>query len=152
MYSATFEESKVIQASPQTVYQLLADYQHGHPSILPKPYFTDMRVLEGGFGEGTVADVDMEVFGVKRTLHMTVTEPEKGKVLVETDTEAGIETHFIFEEVESGCLLTLRTTMKFASGVAGFIEKLTSPRITRGIYRKELELIAEHCEKSLQVS
>jgi len=150
MNTATFEESKWINASPAVVYNLLADYKNGHPTILPKPYFTDLRVVEGGIGAGTVIDVDMEVFGVKRTLHMEVTEPEKGRVIVEADHEAGTITHLICDPVDNGCLLTIRTTMQFGNGVMGFMEKLTTPRITRSIYRKELELIAERCEEMRQ--
>ncbi len=152
MPNVTFEESQLIHTSPKAVYDLLADYEYGHPLILPKPYFSDLKILQGGTGGGTIIEVVMEVFGVKRTLHMEVVEIEAGRVLAEFDHDAGIETHFICDEVDSGCLLTIRTTMQFADGVVGFIEKLTTPRITRNIYRKELQLIAEHCEKDLQPS
>lgn len=146
MNKATFEESKLIHASPSAVYQVLADYRIGHLAILPEPYFTDMRVVEGGFGEGTVIDVDMEVFGVKRSFRMEITEPEKGKILAETDVETGTITHFIFDPATEGCYLTIRTTMYFADGIGGFIEKLTTPPITRSIYRKELQNIAQYLE------
>jgi hypothetical protein len=152
MNTATFEESKLIYASPSAVYQLLADYRVGHMAILPKPYFTDMRVVAGGFGDGTVIDVDMEVYGLKRSLHMEVSEPEKGKVLVETDTETGTITHFIFDDSDEGCYLTIRTTMYFADGFVGFLEKMTTPAITRNIYRKELQNIAEYLERKPELA
>lgn len=150
MNIATFEESRLIHARPADVYQLLADYEHGHPAILPKPYFVDLRVLEGGFGEGTVMDVDMDVFGVKRTMRMIASEPEKGSVLKEVSD--GIETYFLFEPHAEGCYLTIRTTMTFADGIMGFIEKLTTPAITRKIYREELANIATYFEKSPQLA
>ncbi|MEM9950876.1 MAG: SRPBCC family protein [Chloroflexota bacterium] len=146
MSSITFEESKWIKASPEAIYQLLADYENGHPQILPKPYFTDLRVIKGGVGAGTEIEVDMVVMGVKRTMSMEVTEPQKGYILTETDHNNGITTSFIFDAVNGGCQLTIRTTMQFNDGVMGFIEKLTTPTITRNIYRKELQLIAEHVE------
>ncbi|MGB7341248.1 MAG: SRPBCC family protein [Phototrophicaceae bacterium] len=152
MNIATFEESRVIHANPAEVYQLLADYQHGHALILPKPYFVDLRVLEGGFGEGTIIDVDMEVFGVKRTMQMVVTEPEKGAILVEKEEATGTVTHFFFEPHAEGCYLRIRTTMIFGAGVIGFIEKLTTPVITRKIYREELQNIADYFAKVPQTA
>ena len=33
---------------------LAQDYRTGHPRILPKPYFSGLEVLSGGYGAGTV--------------------------------------------------------------------------------------------------
>lgn len=40
MSTHKIQVSQVIAAPPAAVYGLLADYTVGHPSILPKPYFT----------------------------------------------------------------------------------------------------------------
>lgn len=143
MFNGKIRESIVISARPQEVYHLLADYELGHPSILPKPYFADLRVIEGGYGLGTVVEVDMNVFGVERTLNMRITEAVEGELLTEEDT-TGTVTHFLFEPVAQGCKLTIDTTMSFPRTITGFIERYSTPMITAMIFRKELTLIKAH--------
>ncbi len=53
----TVEASRIIPAPAGQVYNLLADYEHGHHQILPKKYFEEMRILSGGKGAGTVVSV-----------------------------------------------------------------------------------------------
>ena len=84
--------SRVIDAPADVIYGILSDYRAGHPSILPKPYFKELVVEEGGVGEGTVARVGMEVMGSQQTLRLRVTEPEPGRVLREEDAAAGVVT------------------------------------------------------------
>ena len=43
-----------INAPATKVYPILADYHNHHPNILPRAYFTELTVEEGGTGEGTV--------------------------------------------------------------------------------------------------
>jgi hypothetical protein len=152
MNTAIIEASAFLKARPADVYNVLADYRVGHNAILPKPYFVEMRVEEGGFGAGTAITVDMEVYGVKRTMRMRVTEPQKGYILEETDIDTGTQTHFIFDAAEGGTRLTIHTKMNFADGFMGFIEKLTTPAIIRNIYKKELQNIAEYLQAKLQTA
>lgn len=152
MNQAIFQESLYIPASPETVYGVLADYRVGHPSVLPKPYFVDLRVVEGGYGDGTIIDVDMEVFGIKQSMRMAITEVEPNHILAETDVNTGTETRFTFEPQGDGCFLTIRTTMNFADGLGGFLEKLTTPMISRRIYRQELKNVAEYVQKLPQMA
>ena len=53
-----------------------------------------MTVEKGGKGAGTVIRVLMNVLGVDRTYYMEVSEPEPGRVLAETDQDAGVTTTF----------------------------------------------------------
>ena len=46
------EVSDVIEAHAEKIYGILADYREGHPAILPKPYFTEVKVEQGGQGIG----------------------------------------------------------------------------------------------------
>ena len=71
-----------LAAPPDRVYAVIADYDHGHPRILPKQ-FTGLTVEQGGVGEGTVIRVSMRVFGRRFEFRGFVTEPEPGRVLVE---------------------------------------------------------------------
>ncbi len=55
--------SSIIAAPAELVYRTLADYHHGHPSILPKQYFLSLEVEQGGFGAGTVINFQTRVLG-----------------------------------------------------------------------------------------
>src|SRR5690606_41828658 len=83
------EVSRVIAARPQDIYAVLADYHTTHPNILPSQYFKELTVEEGGVGAGTVFRLRMSVMGASREYRMIVSEPEPGRVMVETDSEAG---------------------------------------------------------------
>ncbi|WP_420629530.1 SRPBCC family protein [Candidatus Leptofilum sp.] len=138
--------SRVIDAPPEVVYAIFADYHHSHNAILPKPYFTKMTVEKGGTGAGTEITVHMNVMGAKATYHMVVTEPEPGRVLQEEDKEAGVLTTFTVDPVNNGqaSKVTLHTRARTAPGVRGFIEKLITPTISRKIYNEELNLVGKY--------
>ncbi len=140
--------SKLIEATPERVYNTIADYQKGHRAILPKRYFTDMTVLEGSQGAGTVIKVKMNVMGARRHFRLQVSEPEPGRVLVESDPESGTITTFTIDAVDQGqsSRVTIETIAKANSGLRGFMEKLFNPAITRRIYQEELELLADYVQ------
>ena len=137
-------ESTVINAPPDLVYGIIADYRSGHPSILPDKYFTRMDVLEGGYGAGTVIDVRMKVMGVSARYKMLVSEPEPGRILQEEDRKAGVLTTFTVEVEQGGrqSCVTIETTMPVSDGLKGWIEQKMNPPIMRKIYREELALLA----------
>lgn len=141
--------SAVIDASPEAVYAVFADYEVAHKAILPKPYFADMVVLAGGQGAGTVIDVYMDVFGNKKTYHLEVTEPEPGRLLVETDYRTGERTHFIMEPLPNGRQTRVTIDSKFntSSGLAGLIERLITPPVTGYIFKKELANVAAYLKE-----
>jgi uncharacterized protein YndB with AHSA1/START domain len=132
--------TSVIDAPPERVYAVLADYHRHHPNILPKLYFTGLRVEEGGVGAGTVVVADMDVYGSKRSFRLAVTEPEPGRVLAESDASAGIFTTFTVEPWAGGAKsrVTIASEAQASPGFAGWIEQLVNPLITARIYRAEL--------------
>jgi hypothetical protein len=140
------EASEVIDARPEDVYALLSDYKVGHPAILPKPYFTGLTVEKGGQGEGTIVITRLKVMGQEFVYRQAITEPEPGRLLVETDTETGQFSSFRFEPVNSGkqTHLTIYSEFRAKPGFAGWIEKLMQPMIVGRIYRQELRNIAAY--------
>ncbi len=139
------EATEIINARPEEVYAVFADYRVAHPAILPKPYFADLRVEQGGQGSGTIVQADMNVFGVKRSYRLAVTEPEPGRVLMETDPDAGVETRFIVEPVGGQqSRVTISSDTRLSAGFAGLMERLMNPPITRRIYRQELRQLADY--------
>jgi hypothetical protein len=149
MSRPSIEQSREIDASLEAIYTILRDYRSEHPKILPKPYFKSIEVMEGGVGAGTVVRVQMEVMGAKQNLVLRVTEPEPGRALQEEDLQAGITTTFRLSPLEGGkrTLVRIITEWTPRSGLAGVVERLVNPAVTRTIYKKELALLAKYVEK-----
>lgn len=144
------EVSDIIPARPEVVYAVLADYRVGHPAILPKPYFTELKVEQGGQGAGTIVRTRMVVMGVERMFRLTVSEPEPGRVLKEVDEQAGVVTTFTVEPLNDGqqARVTIATEARASPGLMGVMEKLMNPPFTRRIYKEELQQLAEYVRQS----
>src|SRR5437764_184072 len=137
--------SAVLDARPEDVYATIADYQHGHPNILPKESLYDLRVEQGGYGAGTIIRFKMKALGVEQTFYQRVSEPEPGRVLVEQDIDSAqnVITTFTVTPVEQGqkSHVEIATTMNASPGFKGFLERIIVPIINPPVYRKELKLL-----------
>jgi len=144
MAKHTISVSKLIPVPDETVYQLIADYRNGHPRILPKPYFLSLDVEKGGHGEGTVIRFQMKVMGRVLSFHSVITEPMPGRVLVETDLNAGAVTTFRVEPRLEGkqSFITIATTTNVPDGIAGKIQGWLTAQLLRPIYLKEIDQLA----------
>lgn len=131
-----------IDAPIEVLYNLVSDYQVGHPAILPPNYFKKLTVESGGNGAGTVARAEMDVMGSKRSFVLRVSEPVPGRVLVEEDSVSGTVTRFVFDPLDDGrTRVTIATEARTTAGLRGFLERLMNPSITRRIYHEELALL-----------
>lgn len=145
MSSIHAEASAVIDARPETIYNVLRDYRVGHPAILPKPYFHEFKLLKGGFGAGTEYHLTMKVYGRTFTCQQRISEPEPGRVILETDIHTGQFSRFTLDPVEGGkTRVTITVEQPASPGFAGFMERLMTPSIMRGIFNKELALLAAY--------
>jgi hypothetical protein len=102
-------------------------------------------VEQGGIGAGTVIRFRMRAFGQKRTLRAEITEPEPGRVLVETYLDSnGAVTTFTVDPgtAPADSRVTISTELPIRSGVPGWIERKLSTLMLRPIYRRELENLA----------
>lgn len=135
--------SRSIGASAAVTYRLIADYQGGHQRILPAKYFGNLRATKGGYGDGTEIAFEMYPFGMKRAAQQArarVTEPEPGRVLVETDLDRGFVTAFTVEPTgPSSARVEFVTTVPRKPGILGAIEKLVTTLFLRTVYEEELE-------------
>jgi hypothetical protein len=125
------------------VYDLIADYHNGHPGILPPRYFQNVVVEAGGRGAGTRIRFDMKSYGVTKTCYASITEPEPGRVLVETDRDTGTTTHFLVEPTSGGKTQVTFDTAYKATGLRGLIEALLVPPYLRKVYAAELQQLTE---------
>ena len=146
MTTAQASASATIAAQPAAVYAVLADYRNHHPRILPPQYFRDFVVEEGGQGAGTVFRTAVHLFGSKSANHMIVSEPQPGRVLMETDLETGLVTTFTVTPLANGqqSTVAIQTVWPRKTGLAGQLEAWLTGQVMRMIYRKELGLLADY--------
>jgi uncharacterized protein YndB with AHSA1/START domain len=139
---------RTIDAPAGQVYGHLAD-MHQHPNFLP-PAFSDFQVEEGGAGTGTVSRFAVTAGGRTRTYRMRVTEPDPGRVLVESDADSSLVTTFNVEPQGGKSLVRISTTWDGASGIGGFFERTFAPRAMRRIYLDELDRLNAYARDQQQ--
>jgi hypothetical protein len=142
--SATAE----VMAPAGKVYAIIADYDHGHPQIVPRPPFGSLEVEQSGSGAGTVIRYQMRVMGRTQTFRAAIAEPEPGRVLVETDLTMGAVTTFTVDPIEEGrhARVTISTELKVRGGLLGMLERAVTTRFLRPTYIRELENLASLAE------
>ena len=146
--------SAYIKAPAEHVYAILANYYDGHPTILPRQYFSDLQVEQGGIGAGTVIRFQMHVLGKTQTFRAAIAEPEPGRVLVETNLPAGAVTTFTVDPRAEGrhTQVTIITELETRDGILGLLERFLTTVTLRRIYAQELGLLAARAEKSTAAS
>ncbi|MEW5928523.1 MAG: SRPBCC family protein [Gemmatimonadota bacterium] len=144
----TFEISatRTVAAPPEAVYGVFADYREAHPRILPPGFFVGLTVVEGGQGAGTVIDVHGRFAGRTRTIRGVVTEPEPGRLLVESYPAERMVTSFrVLPEPGGGASrVTLSTVMPRRRGPIGWIEERIVRRLLSRVFAEELGLVAAY--------
>ena len=143
--SYTAIATAIIGAPPAVVYNIIADYHHGHPLILPKPYFISLSVEHGGFGAGTIINFEMKVAGKTQAFRAAISEPEPGRVLVETNLgDRGVVSTFLIEPRVGGQASAVTITTEGVTerdGLAGSLERMMTTNYLQRIYKKELRLL-----------
>jgi hypothetical protein len=87
-------------------------------------------------GEGTLIRFGMRAFGKTRVARAAVTEPEPGRVLVETALdEGGPVTTFVVEPEGRHSRVTFKTELS----AAGAISRFMATRFLKRVYAAELE-------------
>lgn len=142
------EAEAFVLAPAQLIYEIVADYRKGHRQILPKKYFSALEVEQGGTGAGTIIRFKMHVLGLTRAFRAAITEPEPGRVLVETDSSSGTETTYTISPLEGSQLtkVTIATRFTTRGGIFGPLESFLTSRTLRSIYNQELQLLATLAE------
>lgn len=145
MAKHSLSASKLIPSPAHIVYDLIADYRNGHPHILPKRYFVSLEVEQGGYGAGTIINYQMKLMGRIQSFHSTITDPEPGHILVETDMNTGAVTTFTVDpRVNSQeAFVTITTTTNVPGGLLGKVQGWLTTQLLRPIYLKELDQLAE---------
>jgi hypothetical protein len=125
-----------IATPADVVYHCLADYrEHHNPSGFLPPAFSEFELHEGGYGAGTRASWSTVVGGQKRRMTAVITEPEPGRVLLETST--AVSTTFTVTPSGSGCIARFESVFD-EPGVGGVLLRLFIGRTLGPIYADEL--------------
>ena len=139
------EASAEVPAPAADVYRTIADYRSGHQRMVPPEYFRNLRVIEGGFGDGTRIEFDVLAFGKTVHCRATIDEPVPGRVLAERDIDNGSVTQFTVEPLDqTTSRVTIATDRPIQRrGVLGWIERAMTRSFLHGIYEKELARLGE---------
>ena len=136
-------ESALIGAPAKQIYGILADYKVGHPGILPQPPFHSYELESGGQGAGTIIRFKMTALGRTQAFRGAVSEPEPGRILVESYFDTRTVTTFTVEpEGDREALVTFATDLAVRGGLLGKIDRFFLTRFLRKTYRRELENLA----------
>jgi hypothetical protein len=140
--------SRRIAAPPATIYGVIADYHDGHRRIVSPKAFRWLAVEKGGIGTGTEIRFAMRVFGSERIARALVTEPEPGRVLVESYPESGDITTFRVdpESTHAGATVTIATALNVRGGPVGRVQGFLAERFLRPLYIEELDRLADVAE------
>ncbi len=140
------EVSGEFEAPADMVYRILADYRNGHPAILPKAYFKELSVEGGGTGAGTIFRLTMNSMGAILEFRQIVSEPEPGRVLVESEVDGDVVTTFTVDPRSPGerSHVMIQTDKVKRPRLIGRIEALPIPGLLRRIYRAELDQLAAY--------
>ena len=141
------EAALVIDARPEELYAVVSDYRVGHPAILPKEYFTKgLTVEQGGSGAGTILHSSVSVMGREFPFRQMVTEPEPGRVIVETDLDTGQYSTFTFDALNGGkqTRVTISSEFPLSKGLMGVMERLTKASMARKMFARELQNLAAY--------
>lgn len=133
---------RVIDASPDKVYAILADYSEQRPRILTEN-FLDYRVEQGGKGDGTVISYRLQAAGRERTYRMQVEEFVKGQAILEKDSNSSLTTTWSIFPHDSGERSRVRIATEWdgSQGVGGFFERTFAPGGLQRIYDQMLNLL-----------
>ena len=115
----------LVDASPETVLNAVADYRDIRPRIL-SPHFSQYRVLEGGRGRGTVAAWRLQATS-SRSREVQASVDVAGHTVIEKDANSSLVTAWTVAPAGSGSSVTVKTTWHGAGGVKGFFEKAFAP-------------------------
>jgi len=95
--------------------------------------------------EPTIIRFQMNLLGKKQNFRAAITEPEPGRVLVETDLDTnGAVTTFTVDPgtAPADSRVTISTQLPVMSGFLGRIERTVAALLLRRTYVKELENLA----------
>jgi hypothetical protein len=141
-----FAAERLLDAPADVIYHCLSDYNEHHrhqPQGFLPAAFTELEVLRGGVGAGTLIRFTTRVGGRSVTRTQEVSEPEPGHILVEWGSGEG--STFTVEPRGERTLVRIETTL-LASGLEGLLMPLVGQRIIGPLYEDELTRLEAYAQ------
>ncbi|AUY49329.1 SRPBCC family protein [Streptomyces sp. CB01881] len=132
----------VYDATPERVYEALADYQVTRPKLLPAQY-SEYEVRVGGTGAGTQVHWKLQATEKRiRDCLFTVSAPTPDQ-LVEKDANSSMVITWTVSAVGEGrSKVTVSATWQGAGGIGGFFERTFAPKGLNRIHDQVLAALA----------
>ena len=129
--------SITVAADPKRALEAVADYATVRPRIL-SAHYRDYKVVEGGKGEGTVAEWVLQATE-SRQRNVRATVSVSGDTVTERDANSSLVTTWTVTPEGAGAKVTQTTTWQGAGGVKGIFEGIFAPR---GLKKIQAEVLA----------
>ena len=125
MGQVSASSSIAVQADPQRALDAIADYETVRPGIL-SAHYRDYKVVEGGKGDGTVAEWTLQATEKRaRNVHAVVSVSDS--VVTERDSNSTLVTTWTVTPDGAGSQVTVTTEWNGAGGVKGIFEGIFAP-------------------------
>ncbi|MCC9308278.1 SRPBCC family protein [Kitasatospora sp. RB6PN24] len=135
---------RTYSATPEQVYEAIADYNTVRPQLLPAQY-SEYEVRAGGIGAGTQVHWKLQATEKRvRDCLFTVSAPRPG-TLVETDGNSSMVITWTVTAAGAGqTTVAIDTTWQGATGIGGFFERTFAPKGLNRIHDEVLARLADH--------
>ncbi|WHM35701.1 SRPBCC family protein [Streptomyces sp. BPTC-684] len=138
---------RIIAASPETVFDTVADYKDSRPKLLSE-HFSEYQVREGGDGEGTLVHWKLQATSKRvRDCLLEVSEPTEGRLVEKDRNSSMVTTWTVTPAGEGRSKVVVTTVWNGAGGIGGFFEKTFAPKGLNRIYDTVLGKLAAEVEK-----
>jgi hypothetical protein len=149
----SWERSSIIEnANAKQIRDIIMDFRNGHPHILPKGIFFDLKVLAED--EKNVAiQFKSTLYGSTRSCTSIVSEDIPNKLIVEREHETGYKTHIktsfkLDEQPDNKVKVTIHTEMNESKWLLqGWLEYMFAAKMFAPIYDQELQLLQKELDK-----
>jgi hypothetical protein len=133
---------RVLEASPEQVFDALADYESTRPTIQPVQY-SQYQVREGGKGAGTVVAWRLQATEKRvRECVFTVTEPTPGQLVEKDANSTMVITWTVTPAGEGRAKVVVEAAWNGASGIGGFFERKFAPKGLNRLHDETLNRLA----------
>ncbi|GAA0628646.1 SRPBCC family protein [Streptomyces crystallinus] len=138
---------RIVAASPETVFDTVADYKDSRPKLLSE-HFSEYQVREGGDGEGTLVHWKLQATSKRvRDCLLEVSEPTEGQLVEKDRNSSMVTTWTVTPAGEGRSKVVVSTVWTGAGGIGGFFEKTFAPKGLNRIYDTVLDKLAAEVEK-----
>jgi uncharacterized protein YndB with AHSA1/START domain len=139
VYAAT---QRVLEASPEMVYEALADYEKTRPRLLPAQY-SEYEVREGGNGAGTRVHWKLQATEKRvRDCLFDVLEPTPGQLVEQDANSSMVITWTVTPAGEGRTKVVVEAIWEGAGGIGGFFERTFAPKGLNRIHDAVLDRLA----------